>query len=237
MNAKSVTKEEVKDNYDSTDVSPSDKYMMRPGNPSDFDASHRAEFANIAADGGYEKILGSNWRNMLESIYKCDDTVANYKNTYFLVNSSDQNEIAGSITLYSYDWKQKYGDKEDSKYGEQFSGCCQVIKAIIGVIFFWFMGLSDLGKPEKDETYIETIAIYKQYRGQKLSKKILKYATEIALKQHQNCYLSLHVDVKNKIATNAYLKDDFEIDKRYCKTGRCCFCCCKTLYRMTKSIK
>ena len=154
-----------------------------------------------------------------------------------MVNSSDSDQIVGQVTCYSYDWHRKYKSNEESIYGEVIKGCCAIIGALFGMCLFWIMGLSDLGKPEPDETYIETIAIYKEYRGQKLSKEILKYAEHIALEQHNSSYLSLHVEVNNKIAINAYLKVGFEIDNRCCKTGYCCWCCGKNLYRMRKPIR
>ncbi len=181
-----------------------ESFEIVKANNTEEDAHHYATLAEIAADGLFSFLYGSKSYSLLKYLFLEENTIPNHSITYFVKNKQ---KIAGEITCYTYEYHEKNNERSEKKITDYLGW--KVVRLLAASFMLRLMRVKLEGvKPE--ELYIESIAIYEEYRKKKLSKLLLNQAEKLAIENGCN-KLSLDVEKKNTIAIAAYEKVGFEV--------------------------
>jgi ribosomal protein S18 acetylase RimI-like enzyme len=115
-----------------------------------------------------------------------------------------QGKIVGMISGYTYAEKQGFKKNILSEFPRG---------AKLRILMFSFIGkvlLRFLGPREKDDYYLQSIAVSRQMRGKGLGQRLMKHSSEIAIDKGSKT-LSLDVSSKNETAIKSYKKFGMEV--------------------------
>ncbi|MCE7733502.1 MAG: GNAT family N-acetyltransferase [Candidatus Heimdallarchaeota archaeon] len=179
-------------------------YHIVQAEKTDIDANHYAILAEIAADGFFSFLYGSKSYSLLKRLFLQENTIPSYEITSF---AKSDGIVLGKITAYSYEYHFQNNKTSENKISDLLGW--RIIRLLFALFVLKLMRINLKGV-EPNEFYIESIAIYEEYRGRKLSKLLLEHVKKLAI-QNKCSKLSLDVDKKNTIAIAAYEKYGFEI--------------------------
>jgi ribosomal protein S18 acetylase RimI-like enzyme len=142
--------------------------------------------------------------NILDRLYEPPDTI--FSKDFFWVHE-DQGTIRGAISLFPGRDK-KFLEENIGKHGKdlaQIAGYFTAIKML-------FRGSLHKYMPPiyEDELYIQALAVFPAYRGQRVASALLQHAFHYAKQQHVP-KVSLLVEIPNEHAIMVYNKYGFRI--------------------------
>ena len=141
---------------------------------------------------------------ILERLYESPETI--FSKDFFWVHEED-GTIKGAISIFPGKDKKLF-EKNIGKYGKelaQIAGFFTALKmAFKGSLSKYMPPIHD------DELYIQTIAVFPEYRGQRIASGLLHHAFEYA-KQLQLPKVSLLAELPNEHAIMVYQKYRFRI--------------------------
>ena len=184
--------------------------VIRQGMCNIYDAGCYAELSGIASDGMYEILYGNKWNELQMLLYMKMDTTDSYLRTWF---ACVDDRIIGVITCYDYNDSVRCGIN-NQKYIKNWLGCCYICR------YFCIVGCCGNNNDydflnniiHDDEMYIETIAIYEQFRRQGIGCMLLKSAEKNARKL--GCkYVVVNVLKTNRNGIQFYRKNEFKVFK------------------------
>lgn len=181
--------------------------LIRQAKSTKDDALHYVRLAAIAADGMFEMLYGAKYQFLQETLYLDDKTSNSYLNTWF---AEVDGEVAGAVTCYSYSTYQQSAKYTEDRITRLLGW--RIIRLLLTLLMLWILRIN-LHGVQKDELYIESIAVYEDYRGRKLGSNLLRKVDQLAIELNCNS-ISLDVDRKNEIAIAAYMKNGFQVDKK-----------------------
>lgn len=141
---------------------------------------------------------------MLNRLYAPPNTI--FSNDFFWVQE-DQGTIRGAISIFPGMNKKLY----EENIGKQGKELAQIAGYLTAVKIMIRGTLSKYMPPiYNDELYIQALAVFPQYRGQRVSSALLHHAFEYA-KQQQLPKVSLLVEIPNEHACMVYKHYGFRI--------------------------
>jgi ribosomal protein S18 acetylase RimI-like enzyme len=142
--------------------------------------------------------------NILDRLYEAPETI--FSKVFFWVHEED-GTIKGAICIFPGKDK-KLLEKNIGKYGKELvrvAGFFPALKMMFRGSLSKYMPTTN-----DDELYIQAIAVFPEYRGQRIASGLLQHAFEYA-KQLQLQKVSLLVELPNEHALLVYKKYGFTI--------------------------
>jgi ribosomal protein S18 acetylase RimI-like enzyme len=141
---------------------------------------------------------------VLDRLYEKPDTI--FSKDFFWVNE-ENGTIKGAISIFPGK-EEKLLEKNIGKYGKelaQIMGFFTAVKMIFrGSLSKYFPTIND------DELYIQALAVFPEYRGQRIASPLLRHAFGYA-RQIKLARVSLLVETPNEHAVMVYKKYGFRI--------------------------
>ncbi|GAB4522610.1 MAG: hypothetical protein OHK0046_35400 [Anaerolineae bacterium] len=179
---------------------------LRPCTTSDTDTRAFAECVETAADGLFAVFFGSGWPGVLQRAAAIPQHTLSYETATFV---EVDGQIAGMISAYSGAWKQQVNASQNSAL-VRAAGWRIVRAAFYATLLSRLMTF--FGDIPTDMYYVQTVAIYPQFRGQNLSQHLLEHAEQSG--QAAGCaQIGLHVLTTNTPAIGAYRKFGMDVIK------------------------
>ncbi|NVL92498.1 MAG: GNAT family N-acetyltransferase [Desulfobacterales bacterium] len=141
---------------------------------------------------------------ILDRLFETPDTI--FSKDFFWVNE-DHGTIRGAISIFPGRNKKLF-EKNIGKYGKEFAQ----IAGFFPAIKMMFRGSLNKYIPSiyDDELYIQAIAVFPKYRGQRIASALLHHAFEYA-NQQQLPKVSLLIEIPNEHAILVYEQYGFLI--------------------------
>ncbi len=149
----------------------------------------------------FPELFGDKIKSALNNLFQHSSNLFSFENVYFIqVN----NNKAGMILS----WEEKLRKTKDLYTG--FLLFSYLKWNMVKKIFTLFEFNKKIGNIPEESQYISNIAIYPEYRGMGLSKKLMELAEEQAVSKRLK-FLVLDVEQQNNIAINLYTKIGYKI--------------------------
>jgi ribosomal protein S18 acetylase RimI-like enzyme len=202
---------------------------IRAALPTPDDAVHFAELGNMASHDLMVNLVGRHYRRVMASMFLHNDNLFSYPFSHFVIVDG---KIAGVLYAFSQEQKAALNGKTSllmlRRVGLMFPRTLWVQFGIQS-LFNWMDTLP------AHSYYIQCLAVYPEFRGQGISKRLLAKADELA-RQAQCKALELDAETTNMVAMNAYKKHGMEITATspvvYSRIQKREIC----LYRMVKTL-
>lgn len=141
---------------------------------------------------------------ILDRLYEKPGTI--FSRDFFWVNE-ENGTIKGAISIFPGKEK-KLLEKNIGKYGKELS---QIMGFFTAVKMMFRSSLNKFLPPiNDDELYIQALAVFSEYRGQRIASPLLRYAFDYA-RQIKLTRVSLLVEIPNEHAVMVYKKYGFRI--------------------------
>lgn len=141
---------------------------------------------------------------ILNRLYELPDTI--FSKDFFCVDE-DQGTIRGAISIFPGTHKQLL-EENIGKHGRELVHIAGFFRAIQmmfrGSLHKYMPPIND------DELYIQALAVFPKYRGQRIASALLRHAFEKAAEDHMP-KVSLLVEIPNKHAIRVYKQHGFRI--------------------------
>ena len=178
---------------------------MRPaGSDIASDAQAFAEFAEMASDGLFTRLMGGRAETILAKMFAHPANDNSYQYTRFIMVGD---QFAGMINAFTGAQKKANRRQVGWLY---LRYCTWRMPRLFAVGMKFRRILEFMDRVSDDAYYIQMVGVYPQFRGRGLSRLILADAEQAA---HQaGCVsLALDVDIHNEIAIAAYTSYGFHI--------------------------
>jgi ribosomal protein S18 acetylase RimI-like enzyme len=193
------------------------------------DAAHFAELANMASHDLMANLVGRNYQKIMASMFLRDDNLFGYALSYF---ATIDGQIAGLLNAFSHAQKTTLNGKTGllmlRSLGLMFP-CTLWVQSRVHSLFSFMDALPT------HSYYIQSLAVYPEFRGHGISHHLLAKADELAQQAHCKT-LELDTETTNTVAINAYKKHGMEITASsptiYSRIQKREIC----LYRMVKTL-
>lgn len=177
---------------------------IRPATPSPSDAKAFADLVAIAAADAFPQLFGAKGKQVLQTVFPLPEHNYSYDKTYFVLVDE---QIAGMISGLTWPQYKQEADRTH-KLIIQHMGW-RALRYFWGMLQLWLVGLR-LGECHKGEYYVQFVAVYPQFRGQKLGYRLMEQADAVGAAA--NCHqLALDVDALNSPAISLYQKSGYDV--------------------------
>jgi ribosomal protein S18 acetylase RimI-like enzyme len=168
------------------------------------DAAHFAKLGNMASHDLIANLVGRNYQKIMESLFLRDDNLFGHAFAHF---ATIDGQIAGLLYALSQEQKAVLDSKTSL-----------VMLRSLGLMFLrtlWVQSrlhplFSFMDALPIHAYYIQCLAVYPEFRGHGISKRLLEKADELARQAHCKT-LELDTETTNTVAINAYKKHGMEI--------------------------
>lgn len=181
---------------------PAPPITLRAATPAD--ALQLAELAILAAGEFYTWLYGPRAAQVLRGLFEQPAHLASFEKAKL---ATIEGQSAGMLLAYSWGLHQAEHQTTNWRYLRTFTPRTLLLVPLLFTAPEWF------GQPEKDEFYVNYVAVYPHFRGHGLGGALLAEA-EASAKVAGCRSLSLDVDVKNRGAIRLYEKQGYAITKK-----------------------
>lgn len=151
----------------------------------------------------YSSLYGSYRKRIMKNLFMQSGNFFSFEHSYFIEFKGKKAGMA-----LAYNGKQKKG--------ENLHTCLLLIKYLKWGLFtriFSFLKTRDVGKIVEDEFYLNSIAVYPEFRSLGLGKKLLSIIEREA-KKRGNKKIILNVEQNNERAVNFYEKLGYSLGEK-----------------------
>lgn len=180
---------------------PAPPLTLRAATPDD--ALQLAELAILAAGEFYTWLYGPRAAQVLCGLFQQPGHLASYEKAKV---ATIEGQCAGMLLAFSWQQHQTEHQTTNWRYLRTFTPHTLFLVPLLFTAPEWF------GQPEKDEFYVNYVAVYPHFQGRGLGGVLMQEAETSA--RAAGCRaLSLDVDVKNPSAIRLYEKHGYAITK------------------------
>ena len=177
-----------------------DTILIREARPDLEDGLVFAQLFNEASEGFFKSMLGIKTQEILADAFVQSNNEYSFENVTMIEYKS---KIAGMVSGYTLTEKQGFKKNILSKFSRGAKLRIMVF-SVVGMVLSRF-----LGPREKEDYYLQAIAVCSRMRGKGFGQRLMKHSGEIAIKKGCKTLL-LDVSSKNEKAINSYNKFGME---------------------------
>ena len=177
-----------------------DTILIREARPNLEDGLVFAQLFNEASEGFFKSLLGIKTFKILADAFVKSNNEYSFENVTII---EYKNKIAGMVSGYTLTEKQGFKKNILSEF-QKGAKLRIIVFSVVGMILSRF-----LGPQEKEDYYLQAIAVCSQMRGKGLGQRLMEQSREIAVKKGCKTLL-LDVSSKNEQAIKSYNKFGME---------------------------
>lgn len=181
---------------------------IRPANPTIEEGLMFATYMNSAADGGFRKMFGKRFEEIVSSAYREPNHDLSYETALFAERDGDVVGMVSGYTCGQYDLFAK--DVVNRFAGRSMTRISLIYTLIAPMMRF-------LHTYDEGDFYVEFLAVDEAHRGQGIGSKLL-HALEERARDSQSTQLAIDVAARNKIARKVYKSYGFATIRHWPKT-------------------
>ena len=178
-----------------------DTVKIRKAKPNIEEGLVFAQFFDEASEGFFKSMLGKKTYEIIADSFIKSNNEYSFEQVSMI---EYENKIVGMVSGYTFTEKEGFQKNIFYQFPNGAKGRIWMF-LLIGKILSRF-----LGPREKEDYYLQSIAVCSKMRGKGLGQKLMKHSEKIAIKKGCNS-LSLDVSNKNKKAIKSYKKFGMEI--------------------------